>query len=151
MSVTTSRKVLVRRPSRATAGDRGRAAWTDPAESAELELVSTQMLKVILSSRDNTERKAIARAARTSTDGVLARHPASGRFEIIEDDELKAILDENRGLPKISRPDDATLVPLRDYADDSELSLVSTHALRRALDDDEGVAEPEEFNPYDYG
>lgn len=149
MAETPSRKVLVRRPARITSDGRGRSLWSDPVESAELELVSTQMLKVMLSSRDDSDRKAIAKAARANGNGVLARHPASGRFEIIDDDELAAIIDANRHLPRISKPDDATLVPLRDYADDSELSLVSTHALRKVLDDEDDLAEALGFNPYD--
>lgn len=157
MSDHESKKVLVKRPARITTDGHGRSVWADPVESAELELVSTQMLKVMLSTRDDTDRKAIEAAARSSADGVLARHPESGRFEIIEDDELQAILDVNQGLPRISRPADATLEPLKDYADDDQLSLVSTQALRKVLDDDSadsandaGTAdEPAGFNPYD--
>ena len=153
MSDESSGKVLVRRPARITTDGHGRSVWADPVESAELELVSTQMLKVMLTSRDQGERRAIEDAARTTTEGVLARHPASGRFEIIDDDELQAILDENQGLPKITRPADATIEPLRDYVDDSALALVSTQALRKVLDDapeaPQAVREAVGFNPYD--
>lgn len=157
MSDSNSRKVLVRRPSRITTDGRGRSVWADPVESAELELVSTQMLKVMLTSRDDTDRNAIREAANTETDGVLARDPRSGGFEIIDDDELQAILDVNQGLPKLSKPADATLEPLRDYPADDELSLVSTQALRKVLrrDEDESANdgelpdEPAGFNPYD--
>jgi hypothetical protein len=156
MADQTSRKVLVKRPTRIRADGSGRSVWADPVESAELELVSTQMLKQILTSRDDTERKAIENIANISANGVLARHPTTGGFEIIADDELQAILDDNQGLPKISRPADATLEPLRDYVDDEQLSLVSTQALRKVLNDDD-VAEEElpandgGFNPYDRG
>ena len=155
MSETTSKKLLVRRPSKIAADGHGRSVWVDPAESAELELVSTQMLKVILTSRDDVERKAIEAAADTSVSGVLARDPANGQFEIIEDDELQAILNENDGLPEISRPADATLEPIRDFVDDDHLALVSTQALRKVLSDDDGqepepaANEPIGFNPYD--
>ena len=153
MSDESSSKVLVRRPARITTDGHGRSVWADPVESAELELVSTQMLKVMLTSRDQGERRAIEDAARTTTEGVLARHPASGRFEIIDDDELQAILDENQGLPKITRPADATIEPLRDYVDDSALALVSTQALRKVLDDapeaPQAVRKAVGFNPYD--
>lgn len=128
-------------------------------DSAELELVSTQMLKVMLSSRDARERQAIEDAANGSGDGVLARNPQDGQFEIIDDDELQAILDVNQGLPKISKPADATLEPLKDYADDEQLSLVSTHALRKVLhgDADESAndadvsGEATGFDPYNNG
>lgn len=119
--------------------------WADPVESAELELVSTQILKQILSSNDQQNRDAIAVAANTATDGVLARDPATGFFEIIDDDDLQAILDNNSDLPKLSRPVDVTLQPLHDYADDEKLSLVSTMALRKVLakDIDDGTHEAE--------
>lgn len=154
MSQPKSPKVLVRRPARITTDGRGRSVWADPVESAELELVSTQMLKVILSSRNDADRKAIARAANSTAEGVLARHPESGGFEIIEDDELQEILDRNEDLPNFTRPADVTLEPLHDYVDDQELSLVSTRALRKVLDDeDDGLAESSRsvgFNPYDH-
>jgi hypothetical protein len=155
MSEDTPKKVLVRRPPRIASDGHGRSVWVDPVESAELELVSTQMLKVMLSSRDDGERKAIEAAADTSVNGVLARDPANGQFEIIEDDDLQAILDDNQGLPKLSRPADATLEPIRDYVDDESLSLVSTQALRKVLHDDDSqgaetpTIEPAGFNPYD--
>jgi hypothetical protein len=159
MSDHDSGKVLVRRPSRISTDGRGRSVWADPVESAELELVSTQTLKVMLTSRDDSDREAIREAANTETEGVLVRDPSSGGFEIIDDDELQAILDVNQGLPKITRPADATLEPLRDYADDAALSLVSTHALRKVLhgDDDDSANDdhlPDDaagFNPYDNG
>ena len=156
MSDNASRKVLVKRPSRIRTDGNGRSVWADPVESAELELVSTQMLKQILTSRDDTDRKAVESAAGTSADGILARHPASGRFEIIDDDELQAILDSNQGLPKVSRPADATLEPLHDYVEEDHLSLVSTQALRKVLtedtDDNSVVVEAGAgFNPYDHG
>jgi len=160
MSENTSRKVLVKRPGRIRTDGSGRSAWADPVDSAELELVSTQMLKQILTSRDDTERKAVESAASTSADGVLARHPASGRFEVIGDEELQAILDNNQDLPAISRPADATLEPLRDYVEDDHLSLVSTQALRKVLNED-AVEDGDDnkvaidagggFNPYDHG
>lgn len=159
MSENTSRKVLVKRPSRIRTDGTGRSVWDDPVETAELELVSTQMLKQILTSRDDTERKAIESAANTSADGVLARHPASGRFEVIDNEELQAILDTNQGLPEVSRPADATLEPLHDYVEDGQLSLVSTQALRKVLKHDDDDKDDSNvvvdagggFNPYDRG
>jgi len=153
----TTKKVLVSRRVKVAQDDRGRSVWVDPVESAELELVSTQMLKVMLTSRDDADRQAIKEVADNATDGVLARDPANGEFEIIDEDELQAILDNNQGLPKLTRPADATLGPLRDYVNDDQLSLVSTQALRKVLSDDDDDAEdpemtPDEsagFNPYD--
>ena len=139
MSTEKSARVLVRRPSRIKSDGQGRSVGAEPVESAELELVSTQMLKQILSSNDAENRKAVKEAAMTSREGVLARDPATGYFEIIENDELQAILDSGQDLPKLSRPSDVTLEPLHDYADDNQLSLVSTQALRRVLVDDDEI------------
>ncbi len=145
MSGDTPNKVLVRRPSKIKTDSRGRSVWADPVESAKLELVSTQTLKQILSSSDEKNRKAIEEAANTATDGVLARDPATGYFEIIDDAELQVILDTNSDLPKLTRPVDVTLEPLHDYADDESMSLVTTMALRKVLakGDDDSMAETE--------
>ncbi len=146
MSDNKSARVLVRR----------RSTGAKSGDSAELELVSTQMLKQILSSNDVENRKAVGDAAKTPGDGVLARDPATGFFEIIDEDELQAIVDSGQDLPKLSRPSDVTAEPLHDYADNEHLSLVSVQALRQVvLDDAEQDDEPEstdtdagEFNPY---
>ena len=145
MSGDTPNKVLVRRPSKIKTDRRGRSVWADPVESAKLELVSTQTLKQILSSSDQQNRKAIEEAANTATDGVLARDPATGYFEIIDDADLQVILDTNSDLPKLTRPVDVTLEPLHDYADDESMSLVTTMALRNVLakGDDDSLAETE--------
>lgn len=157
MTDDAPKKVLVNRPAKVAIDGHGRSVWVDPVDSAELELVSTQMLKQILSSHDESDRKAVEKAADTATDGVLARDPVSGGFEIIDDDDLQSLLDENQGLPKITRPADATLQPLRDYVDEDQLSLVSTQALRKILNDDSDDSQAAEtaedksvgFNPYD--
>jgi hypothetical protein len=137
-------KVLIRRPTRVKTDSRGRSEWADPIESAEIELVSTQTLKQILSSSDDKNRKSIKDAVNTAADGVLARDPATGFFEIIDDTDLQAILDANTDLPKLSRPTDVTLKPLHDYADNENLSLVTTMALRKVLakDNDDVTTEP---------
>jgi hypothetical protein len=145
MSDDTSNKVLVRRPTKIKTDSHGRSVRAEPVESAELELVSTQILKQILSSRDIKYREAIKDAADTATDGVLARDPVTGFFEIINDTDLQVILEANSDLPKLSRPTDVTLEPLHDYADDENLSLVTTMALRNVLakDNDDVTTEPE--------
>ena len=146
MSDEKSAGVLIRR----------RSTGAKSGDSAELELVSTQMLKQILSSNDVENRKAVGDAAKTPGDGVLARDPATGFFEIIGEDELQAIVDSGQNLPKLSRPSDVTAEPLHDYADDEHLSLVSAQALRQVIVDDEKQddeaestdADAGEFNPY---
>ena len=158
MADNESRKILVKRPRRITTDGDDRSVWADPVESADLELVSTQMLKVMLTSKNQQDRAGIEAAAAGSGEGVLARNPANGGFEIISDEELEEILAANDDLPRISKPADATLMPLKDYADDENLSLVSSQALRRVLDDDDvaaGVEHTEDadggFNPYNHG
>ena len=145
MSGDTPNKVLVRRPTTIKTNNRVQSAGADPVENAELELVSTQTLKQILSSSDQQNRKAIEDAANTATDGVLARDPATGYFEIIDDADLQAILDSSSDLPKLTRPVDVTAKPLHDYVDDECLSLVTTMALRKVLarGDDDSSAETE--------
>ena len=156
MSDENSATVLVRRPLKINTDGQGRSVWADTVETAQLELVSTQILKQILSSNDVENREAVKEAAKSHSEGVLARDPATGYFEIIEEDELQAILDSGQDLPKLSRPADVTLEPLRDYADSEHLSLVSTQALRRvlvSLNDNEEADELEidagGYNPYD--
>lgn len=159
MSESSPNTVIIRRPSRVVADDRGRSVWTDPVETAELELVSTQMLKAMLTSRDRSEREAIEKAANSATEGVLARDTQNGDFQIIDDNELQAILDDNQGLPELRRPADVTLEPLRDYADDDHLSLVSTQALRKVLREDPVASNDDPitgsggggFDPYNSG
>ncbi len=159
MADNGSGKILVKRPSRVTTDGHGRSVWADPVESAELELVSTQMLKVMLTSKNQQDREAIEAVASSVGDGVLARNPENGGFEIISDEDLEEILAANDDLPTISKPADATLEPLKDYVDNEQLALVSTQALRRVLDDDAETATATGnledtgggFNPYDNG
>jgi len=150
MSDEKSARAVVRRPSKIEADGHGHSV-----EGEDIELVSTQMLKQILSSNDVENRKAVEEVAKTAGEGVLARNPATGYFEIIGDDELREILDSGQDLPKLSRPSDVTAQPLHDYADNEHLSMVSTEALRRVLNDDEkeeesALAEVEvgDFDPY---
>ena len=126
--------VRIRRPAKVTTDERGRTVWADTVETAELELVSTAELQKILASPDDDTRSAIQSIIREEEEGVLARDPATGLFEIISDAELKAIL-ENSDLPKMRRPADLTLEPAnrKQVGDDEELSLVSTQVLRKIL------------------
>lgn len=142
--------VLVRRPPETPAG--GDTCENPFRPGEELELVSTQMLKQILSSRDIENRKGVEEAAKAGTDGVLARDPVTGFYVIIGDEELKAIVDSGQPLPKLSKPSDVTATPLHDYADSQNLSLVSIQALRRVFSDEAAESDPEDrdgdFDPY---
>ena len=153
MGENKSAGVVVRRPSAGSAD--GESAPSKAGAGNELELVSTQMLKQILSSKDFENRQGVFDAAKKDGEGVLARDPQTGFFVILDEDELKAIVESGQDLPKLNRPSDVTAAPLHDYADSEHLSLVSVRALRRVLDDDTGEVEAEsseiddeEFNPY---
>jgi hypothetical protein len=148
----------VRRPATTSVAPDELAEEISTGASIELELISTQMLKQILASNDDGSRSAIEEAAGGSVEGVLARDTATGYFEIIDNDELQAILDQQENLPKISCPSDATLEPLHDYVESESLSLVSTQALRRVFEGDK-ADEPDAlsdlkargYNPYNTG
>jgi len=132
----TTQKILVNRPGKVSTDSRGRSVWTDPVETPDLELVSTQTLQTLLTSRDEAERQAIEEAARSDAEGVLARDVATGYFEIIDDNDLQAILDSNEELPALQRPAEVVLEPVNENDGSEELSLVSTQALRKILDRD---------------
>ena len=158
MSKNKSTKVLVRRPSQTHENPLNATTVSETISEAELELVSTQMLKQILTSSDDEDRNAIRDAAADSApEGVLARDTSTGIFEMINEADMLTILNENDNLPRLSRPADVTVEPLHDYADSESLSLVSAQALRNVFDDDEMVEEVGkdtvvdmcDFNPYE--
>ena len=139
--------VRIRRK-RITTDERGRSVWDGEVEDLELELVSTQMLQGIIDSGDDA-RKARLRKAAGSPDGVLAREAGSGEFQVISDDELKAALQTAATTDVENRPADVVLEPVSLSTDPvEELSLVSTQALRRILDEDgDSPVEEETFEP----
>tara|TARA_R110002049_G_scaffold196523_6_gene365628 strand:+ start:9773 stop:10216 length:444 start_codon:yes stop_codon:yes gene_type:complete len=146
------------RPAKISTDERGRSVWSGEIEEAELELVSTMMLKTLLSSKD-AERKQQLEAAAASKNGVLAKNLSSGAFEIIDDDDLMAALaSADDGAEKLSASEMAGehLLELAD-TEDEELSLVSTQALRKILGHPEEEAEAEKadksggFDPYNSG
>lgn len=138
MSKSLTQTVRIVRPARVRTDERGQTVWDGPVEETELELVSTAALRAMLDSGD-AEHKRRLRAAAATKDGILARNPASGSFEIIDDEDLKAALAHADGTPDAVRAADVTLEPLAAKADTGaeELSLVSTQALRRMLGHEE--------------
>ena len=147
---------LVRR-ARVTTDDRGRTVWSGPVEDAELELVSTQMLQQMLGSEDARQREALQRAAE-QPDGVLARNMDSDRFEVIDDDDLKAALSSAAADTGPARSSDVVYEPVSTLDEGEELSLVSTQMLRRMLGDEEPDSKEDEpvqpgggFDPYNSG
>lgn len=147
---------IVRKPKVVT-DDRGRNVWSDPVATADLELVSTQMLRQLIEAGDQSAKEQIRDAA-VGKEGLLAHNTSSDRFEIISDEELQQILDSGHELHEARNFVDVINEPMADIADpNEELELVSTQLLRQMLDsaaspsgDDE--ASPDTgFDPYNKG
>ena len=132
----------------------------DSASPTEFELVTTVMLKRMLSS-DDEERKRRIRKASEQKEGLLAHHVDDDSFAIIDDTDLRAIIDDVNSDAGETSAADVTYEVLSKQADgnDEEFSLVSTQALCRILNKDKKSekAEPEEspddggFDPYNSG
>ncbi len=118
--------IRIRRPAKIRTDERGRSVWAGEIETAELELVSTQQLEGLLAGSDEESRTAIEAALAGDAEGVLARDPATGLFQIVTDEEVAAALGARAGKPR-ARPE-------RPGSAAEELSLVSTQVLRRRLD-----------------
>ena len=127
--------VVIRRPAKVATDDRGRTVWVGKVESVELELVSTTALQKILQSDDGKTRIEIRRLVKGRKDGVLAKETATGAFQIVSNEDLKAALQITGGLPPGSRAADVTAPPMADKTQQAaqELSLVSTQVLRKVL------------------
>lgn len=148
--------IRIQRPARVRMDGRGRSVWTEPVETAELELMSSQALKKILASKDEKARESIEAATASGGEGVLARDPATGRFEIVDDADLQKIFDSDPGLSGQDKGAEVTYeAAYTGGRSAGDLSLVSTQALRRILGKEE-VPEPADadieesgFDPYD--
>jgi len=131
---------IVQRPKVRT-DERGHAVWDDTIKTANLELVSTQMLQQLIESDDGSTTTQLKEVSQ-GKDGVLAHDADAGRFEIISDEELQHILD---GTDAEYRAKRASLVdePLVEkVSEEQELELVSTQMLRQILS-------PEDFSELD--
>ena len=87
---------IVRRPKVKT-DDCGRTVRADIVETANLELVSTQMLQQLIDDGDDATMNHLREVAE-GKDGLLAHDADRGRFEIISDEELQHILNCNTSL-----------------------------------------------------
>lgn len=119
--------------------DRGRSVWVGTIETAELEIVSTQMLKTLLDSGAQ-HRDQVELIASRNEEGFLARNAATGHFQVIDDTDLQAILNQQKATASApaTQPDSADVSTLVSDSDDDELSLVSTQALRKILGESTG-------------
>lgn len=152
--------------------DRGRSVWADPVESGNFDLISTQDLRRIIDSGDDENMRAIEAVAASDEDGVVVRNSSTGMFRVIDENELQAMLANDRKRPNDVSPPDVGLEPVRPQTDgDDELSLLSTQALRQIIKSEQSVPAPKSkpgehkiggelddlpdrgggFNPYDSG
>ncbi len=145
---------IVTRP-KVTTDDRGRTVWDDTIKTANLELVSTQMLQQLIDSDDHATTATLKEVSQ-GKDGVLAHDPEQNRFEIISDEELQHILD-GTDAEYNARKAAAIDEPLVEtVAKEQELELVSTQMLRQILSPeefselDEDGASASGFDPYNH-
>ncbi|MGI9238670.1 MAG: hypothetical protein ACR2QZ_14830 [Woeseiaceae bacterium] len=122
--------------------DRGRTVWDDTIKTANLELVSTQMLQQLIDSDDEATTNHLQEVSK-GKDGVLAHDADKGRFEIISDEELQHILDGTDAEYNAQKAASIE-VPLAESVaeNEEELELVSTQMLRQILS-------PEDFSELD--
>lgn len=155
MSDKLKETMRILRSSKVTTDDRGRTVWVDPVETADLELVSTQMLKQIIDADDPEATGNLLEVA-SGEEGLIAHDAEKNRFEVISDEELQKILDGTDSEETKKTTTDVIYQPLVEAADDGEeLELVSTQMLRRILhtEDDEEETKQEldiggGFDPY---
>lgn len=135
--------------------DRGRTVWDDTIKTANLELVSTQMLNQLIEDADHATSSHLHEVSK-GQDGVLAHDAEQGRFEIISNEELEHIL---KGTDAEYNAKKAVLAeePQADsVAEEEELELVSTQMLRQILSPDDfseldgDDSAQSGFDPYDH-
>jgi len=150
--------VVIRRPTKVKTDKRGRSVWAGAIEETELDLMSSQDLKLALQAADDADRESIRAIAESGKNGVVARERGTGLYHVISEDELQELMDNDAALSASIRglemaPESA------DGDSDSEeaLALVSTQALRRMLDpiEVEDALDLSDdnpgFDPYDKG
>lgn len=121
--------------------DRGRTVWDDTIKTANLELVSTQMLKQLIDADDEATTNHLQEVSQ-GKEGVLAHDTEQGRFEIIGDEELQHILNGTEAEYNANKAAVVEEPLVETVAEEQELELVSTQMLRQILS-------PEDFNDLD--
>lgn len=155
MTDELKKTVKITRKPKVTTDDRGRTVWVDTVITANLELVSTQMLKQIIDA-DDIETREQLRDIAEGKDGLLAHDIDKGRFEIISAEELQHILDGTDMEPGSKLVGRVTDVALAETVnEEEELELVSTQMLRKIIlaEDENQAGEPDQsgFDPYNHG
>lgn len=136
MNDDRNKSVRLQRPSRAGVDEHGKTVWDGPEVETEYELLSTQRLLQILS-EDDAQRQHLEAIA--DEEGVVVRRADTDSFEVIDEDDLKA------ALASAAEDDASDVVPGEPVAEtvdpeESAVSLVSTMALRRILNEDGDAA-----------
>lgn len=145
---------IVRR-SRVRTDERGRTVWDDTIKTANLELVSTQMLKQIIDDGDPATSSHLEEVSK-GDNGVLAHDAEKGRFEIISDEEMEHILNGTEAEYNARKATLSEEPSVEVIQEDEELELVSTQMLRQILspDDfgelDDHCEAQSGFDPYDH-
>jgi predicted RNase H-like nuclease (RuvC/YqgF family) len=147
MSIDLTKTVRILRKPKVALDERGHNVWVDEVETAEFELVSTMMLQAIIESGDDAQKQQLREAA-DSGDGVLTHDPDKNRFEIVDDEDLMAALQQadDSAPPAVGVQVETTV------EQDDQFELVSTQMLRAMLDPDAKNEDPPEddtaFDPY---
>jgi len=151
-----STTVVIRRPKRVETDDRGRSIWAGDIEETELDLMSSQDLKLALRTANDVDRESIRAVAESDIDGIVARDRATGLYEVISEAELQELMDKDTALSDSLHRREMVSESTDDNCAD-ELSLVSTQVLRRMLTKDESddsldvQDDNPGFDPYDKG
>ncbi|MEM6638737.1 MAG: hypothetical protein AAF610_02450 [Pseudomonadota bacterium] len=111
----------------------GGTVWNetvDEVESAELELVSTQMLQVMILDDEKARRQQLA-DLKSSEDGLLAHNRRKDTFEVVPRKDYQSAM-EQRSQPKpAAKP--SPYVAKQVSSDIDDQSLVSTQVIRKLL------------------
>ena len=138
MSDELKATVRIQRPAKTQADGRGQSVCAEAAETVDIELFSTVALRKILASKDEAAIKAIEDAAESGDQGVLARNIATGLFEMVDDADLRAALDNDISPPKQEGGTDITYEPAYNSKKSIDnMTLVATQALRKILGKEE--------------
>lgn len=132
-----------------TTDELGRNTWNKNVESANLELVSTEMLNQIIKADDHDTTDQLREVAQ-GEDGLLAHDVDTDMFEIISEQELLQILDDPDLQADASKTAGTVNEPVaQNVMREDELELVNTQMLRQLLNpDDEAGSSERGFDPY---
>ncbi len=138
MSDELKATVRIQRPAKTQAAGRGQSLCAEAAETVEFELFSTVALRKILASNDEAAINAIEDAAESGDQGVLARNIATGLFEMVDDTDLRAALDDDISPPKQEGGTEVSYEPAYNSEKSiDDMTLVGTQALRKILGKEE--------------